>query len=218
MVLEEVEKRLRNVNSQSDLRLISLEDSAEFSAQMMLLKQRQYIEEKDKMMAQLDAMNIPKDAELRVGLTKLFAAADVQFDSFKEATFKAKTPELRKASAVQAIDLLDKAISHVQEGTVGLRKRDIDKATDRVWTLTKIGEEVPALKKMFGVVPAFLIPQFAVGLGYYDAAKKGDSTSSTAYEVADFGISLVPFVGGVYDVGVAWAGQTPGGRKLGNVS
>lgn len=218
-VLTEAEKRLQEVNSQEDLVVIDLNDRNVLSEQAMFVKRKRYEDVKKKLIKQMDDMNVSKDDPIRKQVEVMLQGADEQFDTFKEAVLTAKTPEERTFQAEQANQLLDLANQHIEAAQKWLKAVDYKNAGVRSLTLVKIleSEKCPTLvEKFFKTAPVFIMPQFAVGLGYYHAAHQGgESGTNTALEVADFGISLVPIVGGLWDIGFAINGTTISGRKMG---
>lgn len=214
-VLTEVEKRLQTVNSQDDLRLVDLNDRNVLAEQAMFVKRKRYESAKQEFLKKLDAMKIPKNDPVRKRMDMTFQAADTQFETFKETVMVAKDRETRTVAAEEANRLLDQAISVIDGANKYLGMVDVKDASMRGLSATKIFEQAPALKKIASTVPIFIMPQFAVGLGYYEAAHKGSSGTDTALEVADFGISLIPFAGGAYDIFASIRGKTLSGREMG---
>ncbi len=217
-VLTQLEKRLQAVNSQDDLRVIDINDRDVLAEQMMFVKRKKYEEAKVKLNQQIEAMRIPKDDPLRQQIELQLQAADTQFDVFKDDVLTAKTPEERTVAAEQANELLDQANSIIEGAYKWLKAVDVKNSAVRGFSLVKIieSEKCPEpVAKFFKATGLFLMPQFAVGLGYYQAAQQGMSTSDKVLEVTDFGISLVPIVGGAYDIFASIRGKTLSGRQMG---
>ncbi len=221
-VLTEYEKLLRDVKSQDDLVVIDLNSRNALAEQMMMIKRKRYDENKKTLFKQMDDMHIPKTDPQRVQIEKMLEGADEQFDDFKENAVMAKTPEECTFQAEQAIKLLDGANNVIEASNKWLKLNDVKNTMGlRVPTLAKIVENknCPTVVQKFLKASSFgmlLMPQFAVGFGYYQAAHQGEeSGSNTALEVADFGISLIPIVGGLWDIGFAINGTTISGRKMG---
>jgi hypothetical protein len=215
-VLTSLEERLREVKSQEDLQVIDLNDRNVLAEQMMFVKRKRYEDNKQEFLKKLDAMKIPKEDPIRKHMMLVFEAADNQFDTHKEEVMTAKTPEERTVAAEQAVKLLDQANEQIEGANKFLNAVNIKNAVDRGWSAAKIFEQSPLLKKLTIAAPIFIMPQFAVGLGYYEAAHKGGGSSSdTALEVLDFGISMIPIAGGAYDVFAAIRGKTLSGREMG---
>ena len=224
-VLTALETRLKSVNGQDDLQIIDLNDRNVLAEQAMFIKQKRYAEAKATLFKQMDDMKIPKDDGIRKQVEMMLQAADMQFDSFKEDVLTSKTPEERTVAAEAANKLLDQANSAIEGAQKWLKYTDYKNAGVRSMSLVKIleSQKCPTMvEKFFKTVPFFIMPQFAVGLGYYHAAHQGggggeSSTADTALEVADFGISLVPIAGGVYDIFASIRGKTLSGRQMGTV-
>lgn len=224
-VLTECEKLLQGVKSQDDLVVIDLENRSTLAWQSMFIKRKRYDESKAKLYKQIEDMHIPKDDPMRKNIEGMLAAADDQFDMYKENVLGAKTLEERTAQAELANKNLDSANEIVSGAYKWLQYVDISKTmTLRVPTMAKIIEssKCPTMVEKFLKGASFgilLSPQLAVGFGYYQSYKTGkeggSSGSDTALEVADFAISLVPFAGGAYDMGMAIYGKTLSGRQMG---
>jgi len=222
LVLTELENRLKSVNSQEDLVVIDINDRNVLAEQAMFIKKKRYDEAKSKLFKQMDEMKISKDDPIRKQVELMMQGADQQFETFKEEVLTAKTPEERTIAAETANKLLDQANQAIEGAQKWLKYVDYKNAGVRSMSLVKIleSQKCPAVvEKFFKTVPFFIMPQFAVGLGYYHAAhqpgESGSSTTDTALEVADFAISMVPIAGGCYDIFASIRGKTLSGRQMG---
>jgi|GEM_PF-5627683 len=215
-VLVELEGRLKNVNSQDDLVVINLNDRSVLAEQAMFVKRKRFEDSKKRFLKRLDELKVPANDMIRTQVAQVFQNADMQFDAQKELAMEAKDPAARTAYAENANKILDNANSILEAEETALKYQDVMHGVEHGMTTgaARTGERLASV----GVhLSSMLIPQFAVGLGYWNAMHRGETKTDTALEVADFTLSLVPFVGGVYDMGMAINGRTLSGRKMGTV-
>lgn len=223
-VLTDTEKFLKEkVQDQADLPLLDINDQNGVAEQMMLIRRKRLDDSVKRFWKKVDALKIPRDSEYIKMVQGALEAYTMEFDAYKQLVFAEQDPAKRLAYAQnvnvklkEQLDTVDSCNEYLDtkrhllyESRTGI---EMVKLLDKSPQFQKLIHPTSTLAKGFMTL---LLPQVAV-YGGYGAIAAGDmKTEDKVLEGLDFGISLVPIAGGVYDIVAAFRGKTLSGREMG---